>query len=33
MNVTKNSTYYAAVGHFRRRTDKNGRSYPVILVN
>ena len=33
MNVKKNSTYYAAVGHFRRKTDSQGRSYPVILVN
>jgi len=33
MNVMKKSTYYATVGHFRRRTDENGRSYPVILVN
>lgn len=33
MNVKKNSTYYTAVGHFRRKTDENGRSYPVILVN
>ena len=30
MNV---STYYTAVGHFRRKTDETGRSYPVILVN
>ena len=27
------STYYTAVGHFRRKTDDKGRSYPVILVN
>lgn len=27
------STYYTAVGHFCRKTDANGRSYPVILVN
>lgn len=27
------STFYAAVGHFRRKTDRNGQSYPVILVN
>lgn len=26
-------TFYAAVGHFRRKTDANGRTYPVILVN
>lgn len=32
MNMKK-STYYTAVGHFRRKTDDNGRSYPVILVN
>ena len=29
----KKSTYYTAVGHFRRKTDDNGCSYPVILVN
>lgn len=33
MNLEKKSTYYTAVGHFRRRTDASGRSYPVILVN
>lgn len=33
MNLKKKSTYYTAVGHFRRRTDASGRSYPVILVN
>lgn len=33
MNIEKKSTYYAAVGHFRRKTDDNGRTYPVILVN
>lgn len=33
MNVKKNSTYYTAVGHFRRKTDDQGRTYPVILVN
>ena len=27
------SIYYTAVGHFRRKTDDKGRSYPVILVN
>ncbi len=27
------STFYTAVGHFQRRTDGNGQSYPVILVN
>lgn len=26
-------TYYTAIGHFRRKTDELGRSYPVILVN
>ena len=29
----KKSTFYTAVGHFRRKTDANGQSYPVILVN
>lgn len=29
----KSSTYYTAVGHFRRAMDEAGRSYPVILVN
>lgn len=33
MNMENMSTYYTAVGHFRRKTDDNGRSYPVILVN
>lgn len=33
MNVKKSSTYYTAVGHFRRKTDETGRSYPVILIN
>ena len=33
MNIEKKSTYYTAVGHFRRKTDTNGRTYPVILVN
>lgn len=33
MNMEKMSTYYTAVGHFRRKTDGDGRSYPVILVN
>ena len=27
------STYYTAVGNFRRKQDKDGRSYPVIIVN
>lgn len=31
MNTKK--TYYTAVGHFRRKADGSGRSYPVILVN
>lgn len=26
-------TYYTAVGHFRRKTDREGQTYPVILVN
>lgn len=30
MNET---TLYTAVGHFRRRTDEQGRSYPVVLIN
>lgn len=25
--------YYTAVGSFQRRTDEQGRSYPVILIN
>lgn len=33
MNIEKKSTFYTAVGHFRRKTDASGRSYPVILVN
>ena len=33
MNIEKKSAYYTAVGHFRRRTDGTGRSYPVILVD
>lgn len=33
MNIENKSTYYTAVGHFRRKTDEQGRSYPVILVN
>lgn len=28
-----NKTFYTAVGHFRRKTDASGRTYPVILVN
>ena len=26
-------TYYTAVGHFRRKTNADGQSYPVILNN
>lgn len=33
MNATNTSTYYTAVGHFRKKTDQAGRSYPIILVN
>lgn len=33
MNIEKKSTFYTAVGHFRRKTDASGRTYPVILVN
>lgn len=33
MNIEKKSAYYTAVGHFRRRTDGTGRSYPIILVD
>lgn len=29
----KKCTYYTAVGHFRRRTDGLGQTYPVIIVN
>ena len=29
----KQSTYYTAVGHFHRKTDDAGHSYPVILLN
>ena len=29
----KQSTYYTAIGHFRRKTDEAGHSYPDILVN
>lgn len=32
MNIKKESTYYTAVGQFRRKTDADGRTYPVILV-
>ena len=33
MNTKQRSTYYTAVGHFRRKTGADGKSYPVILVN
>ena len=33
MKIENKSTYYTAAGHFRRKTDGQGRSYPVILVN
>ncbi len=33
MNIEKKSTYYTAVGHLHRKTDRAGRTYPVILVN
>ena len=33
MNVKKASTYYTAVGNFRRKVDEGRHSYPVILVN
>ena len=26
-------TYYTAVGHLRRKSDGNGNTYPVILIN
>ena len=29
----ESSTFYTAVGHFRRKTDGTGQSYPVILIN
>lgn len=29
----KQHTYYTAVGHFQRRTNSQGQSYPVILIN
>ena len=25
--------YYTAVGHFRRRSNGRGQSYPVIIIN
>ena len=33
MNIVKKSTFYTAVGHFRRKTEVSGRTYPVISVN
>ena len=33
MNIEKKNTFYTAVGHFRRKTDDSGRTYPVVLVN
>lgn len=33
MNIEKKNTFYTAVGHFRRKTDDSGHTYPVILVN
>lgn len=33
MNIEKKSTLYTAVGHFRRKTDDSGRTYPVVLMN
>lgn len=29
----KEHTYYTAVGHFRRKNDGQGQSYPVIIIN
>lgn len=29
----ENHTYYTAIGHFQRRTDSQGKSYPVVIVN
>jgi len=29
----KNHTYYTAVGHFQRRTNSQGQSYPVVIIN
>ena len=26
-------TYYTAVGHFKRRINSHGQSYPVIIIN
>lgn len=33
MHAEKTSIFYTAVGHFRRKADANGHTYPVILVN
>lgn len=33
MNIERKSTFYTAVGQFRRKTDDSGRTYPVILVH
>lgn len=33
MNTENRNSYYTALGHFRRKADGQGRSYPVILVN
>ena len=33
MHTGKTSIFYTAVGHFHRKADANGRTYPVILVN
>ena len=33
MHTERTSIFYTAVGHFCRKTDANGRTYPVILVN
>jgi len=29
----KKHTYYTAIGHFQRKTNAQGQSYPVILIN
>jgi len=29
----KNHTYYTAVGHFQRKTNNRGQSYPVVIIN
>lgn len=33
MDTMNTSTYYTAVGHFRKETDQAGHTYPVILVD